>query len=87
MHPSATRQADKIKRMVADAYPQISVCPHHLTQLDIYGTSQDIGKSVFDDDPHDRAVEEIRQLYKFTISQTHKLELRHVENRKSAKRA
>jgi chromosome partitioning protein len=87
MHPSATRQADKIKRMVADAYPQISVCPHHLTQLDIYGTSQDIGKSVFDDDPHDRAAEEIRQLYKFTISQTHKLELRHVENRKSAKRA
>jgi Flp pilus assembly CpaE family ATPase len=65
--------------MVADAYPQISVCPHHLTQLDIYGTSQDIGKSVFDDDPHDRAAE--------AISQTHKLELRHVENRKSAKRA
>ncbi len=86
LHPSAKTQADKIKRMVADAYPQIPICPHHLTQLDIYGTSQDIGKSVFDDDPEDRAAEEIRQLYKFTISQTHKLEVQHVQNRKSAKR-
>lgn len=87
LHPSATTQAETIKHMIADAYPQIPVCPHHLSQLDIFGTSQDIGKSVFDDEPKGRAAEETRQLYKF-ITQGTKLEKpHHVKSRQSAKRA
>jgi len=87
LHPSATTQVDSIKRMIADVFPQIPVCPHHLSQLDIFGTSQDIGKSVLDDQPKGRAAEEIRQLYKFIIDRTALEKPHHVQNRKSAKRA
>jgi len=87
LHPSATTQAETLKRMVADAFPHIPVCPHHISQLDIFGTSQDIGKSVFDDEPKGRAADEIRQLYKFTIKGTALEKPRHVETRKFAKRA
>lgn len=73
LHPSATTQAETIKRMVADAFPQIPVCPYHISTLDIYGTSQDVGKSVFDDEPDGRAASDIRQLYKFTCAQSNKL--------------
>ena len=78
LHPSATTQAEKIKRMLAEAFPQIPVCPHHVSQFDIFGTSQDEGKSIFDDEPKDRAANEIRQIYKFVTSQNHKLECPHV---------
>jgi chromosome partitioning protein len=91
IHPSATTSAETLKRMVAEAYPQIPVCPLHITDLDVYGTSQDVGKTVFDyDDPKGkRAAEEIRQLYKFVISQSHKLDNSHgsKQTRKPAKRA
>jgi chromosome partitioning protein len=87
LHPSATTQAENIKRMIADAYPQIPVCPLHISQLDIYATAQDGGQSVLEADPKGRAASEIQHLYKFTISQSHKLEKSHVQNRKSAKRA
>jgi chromosome partitioning protein len=87
LHPSATTQAETLKRMIADAYPQIPVCPQHLSHLDIFGTSQDIGKSVFDDEPKGRAAEEIRQLYKFIIRATKLEKSPHVQSRQSAKRA
>jgi chromosome partitioning protein len=87
LHPSATTQAETLKRMIAEAYPQIPVCPHHISYLDSFGTSQDIGKSVFDDEPKGRAAEEIRQLYKFIIRGTKLETTHHVETRKSAKRA
>jgi chromosome partitioning protein len=87
LHPSATTQADSIKRKIADVFPQIPICPHHLSQLDIFGSSQDIGKSVFDDDPKGRAAEEIRQLYQFITQGTALERSHHGQSRKSAKRA
>jgi chromosome partitioning protein len=50
-------------------------------------TTQDSGQSVLEAEPKGRAANEIEQLYKFTISQSHKLENPHVQTRKSAKRA
>jgi chromosome partitioning protein len=87
LHPSATVQAETIKKMVADAYPQIPICPHHLSHLDVYGSAQDNGQSVLEAEPKGRAAADIRQLYKFTISQSHKLESPHVKTIRSAKRA
>ena len=86
IHPSATTQAETIKRMIGEIYP-FAVCPRHLSQLDVYATTQDSGQSVLETEPKGRAADEIRQLYKFTISQTHKLGKPHVQNSKSAKRA
>lgn len=86
IHPSAKTQAETVKRMIAEIYP-FPVCPVHLSHLDIYATTQDSGQSVLEAEPKGRAAEEIRQLYKFTISQTHKLGNSHVKNRNSAKRA
>jgi chromosome partitioning protein len=86
IHPSAKTQAETVKRMIAEIYP-FPVCPVHLSHLDIYATTQDSGQSVLEAEPKGRAAEEIRQLYKFTISQTHKLGSSHVKNRNSAKRA
>lgn len=73
IHPSATTQAEAVKRMVGEAYPQIPVCPYHVAMMDSFGTSQDLGNSVFDDDLDGRAVADIRQLYKFTCAQSDKL--------------
>jgi len=86
IHPSATTQAETIKRMIGEIYP-FAVCPRHLSQLDVYATTQDSGQSVLEAEPKGRAADEIRQLYKFTISQSHKLGKPHVETSKSAKRA
>jgi chromosome partitioning protein len=86
IHPSAKTQAETVKRMIAEIYP-FPVCPVHLSHLDLYATTQDSGQSVLEAEPKGRAAEEIRQLYKFTISQTHKLGNSHVKNRNSAKRA
>ncbi len=87
LHPSATTQAENIKRMIEEAFPQIPVCPFHLSHLDIYATTQDSGQSVLEAEPKGRAANEIQQLYKFTISQSHKLENSHVKNHKFAERA
>lgn len=77
IHPSATTQAEKIKSMVAETYP-FEVCPIHLSQLDVYASAQDSGQSVLEVDPKGRAADEIRQVYKFTISHVHKSEISHV---------
>lgn len=86
LHPSAKTQAETVKRMIGEIYP-FPVCPLHISHLDVYATTQDSGQSVLEADPKGRAADEIRQLYKFTISQSHKLESPHVETSKSAKRA
>ena len=86
MHPAATKQAEALKQIIRETYP-IPVCPHHVSNLDVYATSQDSGQSVIDADPQGRAAAEIRQLYTFTISQSNKLESPHVQNGKPAKRA
>jgi len=80
LHPSATTQAQVLKRMIAETYP-LPVCPHHLSYLDIYATTQDSGQSVLETDPKGRAAAEIRHIYDFTVSQSHKLESPHVKKR------
>ena len=86
MHPSATTQAEAVKRSIAEIYP-FSVCPHHLSHLDIYASAQDTGQSALEVDSKSRAAAEIRRLYNFTILQTDKLESSHVENYSTVKTA
>jgi chromosome partitioning protein len=86
IHPSATTQAETVKRMIGETYP-IPVCPHHLSNLDVYATTQDSGQSALEAEPKGRAATEIRHLYKFTTSQSHKLESSHVQTSHTAKRA
>jgi chromosome partitioning protein len=80
LHPSATTQAQTLKRMIGDAYP-LPVCPHHLSYLDIYATTQDNGQSVLETDPKGRAAAEIKHIYNFTISQSDKLASPHDKKR------
>jgi chromosome partitioning protein len=87
LHPSATTQAETVKRMIAEIYP-LPVCPHHMSQLDIYATTQDTGQSVLEAEPKGRAASEIRQLYNFTLLHSNKSESSHVHKiTTSAKRA
>lgn len=79
LHPSATVQAEQVKQMIANNFPQIPVCPFHLSQLEVYASSQDAGLSVLEAEPKGRAANEIRQLYKFTISQLENQESKNVQ--------
>lgn len=86
LHPLATTQADEAKRMIGEVYP-FSVCPVHLSQLDVYVTAANSGKTVLEVDPEGKAAAELRKLYKFISSQSNKSDSPHVQNAKSAKRA
>lgn len=86
LHPLATTQADEAKRMIAAAYT-FPVCPVHLSQLDVFVTAANSGKTVLEVEPKGKAASELRKLYKFISSQSHKSDSPHVENTKSAKRA
>jgi chromosome partitioning protein len=83
LHPSAFVQAEKLKKMLAEAY-SIPVCPLHLSLLSIYATSADIGLTPLEQEPEGKAAEEIRGLYKFTCQQVNKLRNKHVKNTKLA---
>ncbi|MGP0076208.1 MAG: AAA family ATPase [Bryobacteraceae bacterium] len=83
LHPQATRQAEQVKGMIADIYP-FAVCPVHLSRLDIYATSADVGLTPQEQDPSGKAAGEILRLYKFIDEQIHKSESPHVENAKFA---
>lgn len=72
LHPAASAQAEKLKRVVADTY-DMRVCPVHWSRLDIYGTAANVGLTPLEQTPNGRAAEEIRNLYKFTCQQIEKL--------------
>jgi chromosome partitioning protein len=78
LHPRASAMADKLKGTIFSVY-SIPVCPVHMSRYDIYGNSADTGSTPLEKDPHSRASEEIKQLYKFITSQIHKLRGPHVE--------
>jgi chromosome partitioning protein len=86
LHPLATTQAEEAKRMIAEIYP-FTVCPVHLSHLDIYATSADSGQTPLELDPKGKAATEVKKLYKFISSQSHKSDSPHVENAKLANRA
>jgi chromosome partitioning protein len=86
LHPLATTQAEEAKRMIREVYPFL-VCPVHLSQLDVYVTAANSGKTALEVEPKGKAAAELRKLYKFISSQSHKLDSPHVENAKSATRA
>jgi chromosome partitioning protein len=83
LHPAASVQAEKLKKIVADTYA-MNVCPVHWSRLDVYGTSADIGLTPLEQAPDGKAAEEIRTLYKFTCQQVNKLRSQHVENGRAA---
>lgn len=83
LHPQATTQAEQAKKMIAEIYP-FPVCPVHLSRLDIFATSADIGLTPAEQDPSGKAATEMKQLYKFIRDQLHKSDSPHVENAKFA---
>ena len=83
LHPAASVQAEKLKRMMADAY-SMSVCPIHLSRLDVYATSADLGLTPLEEEPKGKAAAEIRSLYAFVCQQVNKLRTPHVKNARLA---
>ncbi|HVS70819.1 MAG TPA: AAA family ATPase [Phycisphaerae bacterium] len=79
LHPAASVQGEKLKRILADTYG-MAVCPVHWSRLDVYGTSADVGLTPLEAAPQGKAAEEIRQLYNFTCQQLNKLRNPHVKN-------
>jgi len=79
LHPTASVQAERLKHMIEAAYT-MPVCPVHLSRLDIYATSADLGLTPLEQDPKGKAAQEIRGLYKFLCQQVNKLRNEHVKN-------
>jgi chromosome partitioning protein len=79
LHPAASVQAEKLKRILAETYA-MSVCPIHWSRLDVYGTAADIGLTPLEQAADGKAAEEIRSLYKFTCQQINKLRNPHVKD-------
>ena len=88
MHPSATRLAEEAKAVVAEA-SGMRVCPIHLCSRDIYGSAPAEGKGPTEVEPHGKAADELRQLYKFISALSDKSEGRTHDDqaRKVAERA
>lgn len=78
LHPAASVQSEKLKRILADNYA-MPVSPVHWSQFSIYATSADIGLTPIEQEPQGKAAEEIRSLYKFTCQQVSKLRNQHVK--------
>lgn len=78
LHPSASTQAEKLKRILFETYG-IPVCPVHLSRYDIYATAADIGSTPLEQEPGSRAAKEIQQVYKFLCEQLRKSGSKHVE--------
>lgn len=83
LHPAAVVQAEKLKKMLEQAYA-MPVCPVHMSRLDIYATSADIGQTPLEQEPKGKAAGEVRALYKFIRQQVNKLRSQHVKNAKLA---
>ena len=64
LHPSATRLAAEAREIVAQA-AGLPVCPTHLSDRDIYKSAPATGQAPNEAEPHGKAAEELRQLYKF----------------------
>jgi chromosome partitioning protein len=76
LHPAASVQAERLKKIVADTYG-MAVCPVHWSRLDVYGTAADVGLTPIEQAPEGKAAEEIRSLYQFTCSQVNKIRISH----------
>ena len=76
-------QAEKLKKMLEQVYG-MPVCPVHLSRLDIYATSADIGQTPLEQEPKGKAASEVRALYKFIRQQVNKLRSQHVKDAKLA---
>ena len=77
LHPAASIQAEKLKKILADTYG-MAVCPVHWSRLDVYATSADVGLTPLEQAPEGKAAEDIRSLYNFTCQQINKLRKSHV---------
>ena len=86
LHPSATRQADEAKRMIADLF-SFPVCQSHLSRLDAYAESQTSGETPLDTEPESRAAIELEELYNSICEQLELSESPHVETTTSARSA
>lgn len=64
LHPSATRLAEEAKLVAAQA-SGMKVCPVHLCSRDAYASAPATGSAPNETEPHGKAADELRQLYKF----------------------
>ena len=64
LHPSATRLAEQAKALTAQQ-SGMKVCPVYLSKFDVHRTAPDTGLAPNEAEPHSRASDELRQLYKF----------------------
>jgi chromosome partitioning protein len=83
LHPSASVQAEKLKKLLSQTY-SMPVCPVHLTRLDVYATSADVGLAVLEQEPNGKAANDVRELYKFICKQVNKLRNKHVKDERLA---
>ena len=86
LHPQATKQAEEAKKMISAIFG-FSVCPVHLSRLDIYAETQNTGSTPLEKEPGGKAATELARLYKFVTEQLNKLNSPHVKNAKLAKGA
>jgi hypothetical protein len=54
----------------------------HLSRLDVYATSADVGLTPLEQDAKGKAAQEVKQLYKFICQQVHKSESPHAKAEK-----
>ncbi|HEY4330138.1 MAG TPA: ParA family protein [Phycisphaerae bacterium] len=81
LHPAAFVQAEKLKAIVAQTYG-MRVCSVHWSRLDVYATAADVGLTPLEQVRDGRAADEVRSLYRFTISEIQKSRSSdHVESR------
>jgi chromosome partitioning protein len=79
LHPAASVQGEKLKKMLAEAY-SLPVSPVHWSLLSVYSTSADIGLTPLEQEPDGKAADEVRRLYTFTCQQVNKLRNQHVKD-------
>jgi chromosome partitioning protein len=79
LHPTASVQAERLKQIIEAAY-KMPVCPVHLSRLDIYASSADLGLTPLEQEPKGKAAIEIRGVYEFICQQVNKLRNEHVKN-------
>ncbi len=68
IHPTATKQADEMRKLVMQAFG-LPCCPVHLCHRSAYAEAPTTGKTPQESDPDGKAGLELQRLFEFTCSQ------------------
>lgn len=72
INPVAHVHAEKLKKIISENY-SFSVCPTHLSRLEIFATSADMGLSVIEQEPKGRAAKEVKNIFKFICKEANEI--------------